>query len=125
MLIYDGECGFCTSAAAYIMARSQPKVLIAAWQLIDGSLGKYGLTVEQVSARVYLAVPDGDGWQCFGGYRAFAELLKRQDSRWRRLAGHVLHAPVVRWFSALGYALVARFRHRLPGGTPSCAIRAE
>jgi len=40
---------------------------------------------------------------------------------WRFL-GHLLVTPPFSWVAAVGYALVARYRHLLPGGTPACAL---
>ncbi len=38
------------------------------------------------------------------------------------VAGRILLAPPVSWVAPLGYRLVARYRHRLPGGTPACKV---
>ena len=36
--------------------------------------------------------------------------------------GQLLVTPPFSWAAALGYTLIARFRHRLPGGTAACAL---
>jgi hypothetical protein len=44
-------------------------------------------------------------------------------SGWTATAGRVLLVPPFRWIAAVGYPLVSRWRHRLPGGTPACEVR--
>ena len=39
-----------------------------------------------------------------------------------RVAGHLLLVPPISWVAALVYALVARYRHKLPGGTVACRV---
>jgi predicted DCC family thiol-disulfide oxidoreductase YuxK len=77
-----------------------------------------GLSHHDVTHYVWL-VTDGER---FRGHAAVAALLRRQrPARWRFL-GHLLVTPPFSWAAAVAYALIARFRHRLPGGTPACAM---
>jgi hypothetical protein len=39
-----------------------------------------------------------------------------------RFAGFLLATPPFSIVAALGYNVLARYRHRLPGGTPACAL---
>lgn len=89
---------------------------IAAWQLTD--LERLGLTADQASAQVYLA----SGGRLFGGHEAFAEFMRLQGDPFHRAVAALMRAPVLRRFSAWGYRLVAKNRHRLPGGTPACEM---
>jgi predicted DCC family thiol-disulfide oxidoreductase YuxK len=34
----------------------------------------------------------------------------------------VMVVPPFSWLSALSYRLVAKYRHKLPGGTPACKL---
>lgn len=115
-LIYDGECGFCTSVANTVVRRSTAPVVAHAWQLTD--VAQFGLTEQQTAERVYLVYGD----EKFGGHLAFAYLLFIQENWAVRAVGWLLTVPPFCWLASLGYALVARFRHRLPGGTPACKL---
>jgi len=115
-LIIDGDCGFCTSTANAVVARSTVPIVAHAWQLTD--VTRFGLTEQQTAARVYLVVGD----EKFGGHLAFAYLLFIQKNWALKAIGWLLTVPPLCWVASLGYALVARFRHRLPGGTPACKM---
>ncbi len=115
-LIFDGDCGFCTSTANAVVARSTVPIVAHAWQLTD--VTRFGLTEQQTAARVYLVVGD----EKFGGHLAFAYLLFIQKNWALKAIGWLLTVPPLCWVASLGYALVARFRHRLPGGTPACKM---
>lgn len=121
ILVFDGACEFCTSAANAVVERSAPPITAVAWQLTD--LGRLGLTQAQARQRVYLVVQGDDGeLRHFGGHLAFAQLLIVQPNRALKFCGYLLKSVPFRWLGALGYVLVARYRHRLPGGTPACAM---
>lgn len=121
ILIFDGDCGFCTSVANRVVQRSTTPIEALAWQLND--VTRFGVSSEQASRRVYLVTGDEvNGFHRFSGHLAFAQILRLQRNRGLSLLGRVLSWIPFRWFGALGYALIARFRHRLPGGTPACKI---
>ncbi len=117
VLIFDGDCGFCTSAANTVVARSSVPIDAVAWQLTDVS--DFGLAEAQTAARVYFVT----GGEAFGGHLAFAQILLAQRNWALKAGGWLLTAPPFCWLGSIGYTLVARFRHRLPGGTPACAVR--
>jgi predicted DCC family thiol-disulfide oxidoreductase YuxK len=116
VLIFDGDCGFCTSASNFIKAKSSVPIEIHPWQFIDVS--EYGLTQAQVAAKVYF-VAEG---VAYSGHEAFASILARQTNWLLKLAGTALMAPPLCWLARPGYWLVAKFRHKLPGGTPACKL---
>ena len=115
-LIFDGDCGFCTSTANVIVRRSSVPITAHAWQLTD--VAQFGLTEAQTAERVYLVLGD----ETFGGHLAFAYLLFIQRNWFLKALGWLLTVPPLCWLAAPGYALVARYRHRLPGGTPACKL---
>jgi predicted DCC family thiol-disulfide oxidoreductase YuxK len=116
VLIFDGDCGFCTSTSNFIKAKSSAPLEIHPWQFIDVS--EYGLTQDQVAAKVYF-IADGTA---YSGHEAFAQILIAQRNFLIRAIGHVLMVPPISWIARPGYSLVARFRHKLPGGTPACKL---
>ncbi len=116
VLIFDGDCGFCTSAANFVVARSAVPIEAVAWQLTE--VTKFGLTETQTAARVYFVT----GREAFGGHLALAQVLWLQRGIGWKALGWLMTVPPTCWLASVGYALVARFRHRLPGGTPACAV---
>jgi predicted DCC family thiol-disulfide oxidoreductase YuxK len=116
VLIFDGDCGFCTSTSNFIKAKSSVPIEIHPWQFIDVS--EYGLTQAQVAAKVYFIA----GGTAYSGHEAFAQILIAQRNFLIRAVGHVLMVPPISWLARPGYSLVARFRHKLPGGTPACKL---
>lgn len=116
VLIFDGDCGFCTTTANYIKRKTSTPLEVHAWQLVDLSI--YGLTKAEASSKVQFVL---DG-RVFAGHTAFAMLLKIQNSWLLKLLGRVLLVPPMSWLSRLGYFLVAKYRHKLPGGTPACEL---
>jgi predicted DCC family thiol-disulfide oxidoreductase YuxK len=115
-LVFDGDCGFCTSVAKHFEKRSFTPLEIAAWQLAD--LAALGLTEQQCAEQVYLVTDDG----AFAGAECFAELMRIQGDPFHRFVAWGMRLPGIRSLSAWGYRQVARNRHRLPGGTPACEL---
>ena len=115
-LIFDGDCGFCTSTANFIKARSSAAIDVQAWQLID--VTRFGLTAEQTASRVYFVT----GGKAFGGHAALAKVLLAQRNWLFKVAGGIMLTPPFSWLAHLGYLLVAKYRHKLPGGTPACKL---
>ena len=115
-LVFDGDCGFCTTAVGWL-ERTLP-VFPTATPFQWADLPALGLTEAQARDRVWL-VSDGE---LAGGHRAVSTLLRRQPDRGWRFLGWLLVAPGLSLVAAAGYALVARFRYRLPGGTPACRV---
>lgn len=114
LLLYDGDCAFCTSCARAI-ARIAPQARVLAWQSSD--LAALGVGEEQAREAVQLVQRDGT---IRSGHEAIAATLGTAGWRWR-IVGHAMLAPGISWAAARVYRLVARNRGRLPGGTPACA----
>ena len=115
-LIFDGDCGFCTSTANFIRARSTASINVHAWQMIDVTV--FGLTNEQTASRVYFF----EGGKAYGGHAALAKVLLAQRNWFFKIGGAIMLAPPFSWLAHLGYLLIARYRHKLPGGTPACKL---
>ncbi len=118
MLVFDGDCAFCTTWAERLRDRCTVAPRIVAWQLTD--LRALGLDAERARRAVWLVQGDHRA----SGHAAIAALLRAQPGFWARLLGRLLVTPPFSFVAAVGYRLVARFRHRLPGGTPACAVAA-
>lgn len=116
-LVYDGDCGFCTSAAR-ALARIGPAAAVVPWQHAD--LAALGIAEEQAAAAVQWAGPGGRR----SGHEAIAAVLMSAGQPWKAL-GRVLLAPGISPIAARAYRLVADNRYRLPGGTPACALKGS
>jgi predicted DCC family thiol-disulfide oxidoreductase YuxK len=114
LLVYDGDCGFCTTAVGIAKRRIGSPAEMQPWQRLD--LDALGLTEAQCKQSVQHRDHDG---QWTSGGRAAAELLREAPRPWRWL-GVVLELPGFSWLNERLYELVSANRHRLPGGTPAC-----
>jgi predicted DCC family thiol-disulfide oxidoreductase YuxK len=114
--VFDGDCGFCTSSAKWIEHRLPPTALVEPWQRLD--LGAIGLTQRDVETAAYWV---DDRGRRHRGHKAIARSLVAAGGTWKVL-GVVLLIPPISWLAAVGYMLVAKYRHKLPGGTPACKL---
>lgn len=115
VLVYDGDCAFCTQCAR-VLERLGPDAEIVAWQLTD--LNKLGITEEQAAAAVQWVSPDRT---VRSGHEAIAATLKSAGGIWE-IAGRAMLLPGISAAAAKVYRLVAANRHRLPGSTPACDV---
>ncbi len=116
LLVYDGDCGFCSSSAEAAQRYLQPPVEVVAYQ----NSRITGATLERAKEEVVLLHPDGE--RVWGGADAAAVLLLASPHRWAWPAGWLLRLPGVHVVGAAVYRIVARNRHRIPGGTPTCQV---
>jgi predicted DCC family thiol-disulfide oxidoreductase YuxK len=116
-LVYDGDCGFCTKSAKWILARSR-SLEIVQWQAIK-DLSSLGLTVQQVQTRAYFVRKNA---VVAAGPIAIAESLKLCTKPWSYV-GAFIKLPLISSASQLAYKSIARNRHKMPGSTDSCEIR--
>jgi predicted DCC family thiol-disulfide oxidoreductase YuxK len=119
VLVYDGDCGFCTKSADLLDRRVRPDATIVAWQHAD--LDALGLTPVAASAAVQWVSSDG---LVASGHRAVAGVLSQSRFGWR-LLGRIMLLPGISWVAAKVYRWVAEHRYRLPGGTPACKLAPE
>ena len=119
MLVYDGECSFCRAVASWIACRWNGRAVAVAWQRLDSAqLAGLGLTQADVRQAAW--------WIDAAGRRSRSHLAIARALRsargWPALAGLILLVPPLRWLAALSYPMIARWRHRLPGGTAACRV---
>jgi predicted DCC family thiol-disulfide oxidoreductase YuxK len=113
VLLYDGDCAFCTSCARALQ-RIGPAAEVVAWQSAD--LAVLGVSEEQATAAVQWVQANGT---IRSGHEAIAATLNTAGPIWARV-GRIVLLPGISWMAAKVYRLVAENRHRLPGGTPAC-----
>lgn len=116
MLIFDGDCGFCTTSVGVAQRLVRPRCDAVAWQRAD--LASLGVTAERAHHEALWVTPTG---RVYGGAQAVAKILLSAGGVWS-VVGAVLSLPPLRWAARAVYRLVADNRGRLPGGTAACAV---
>lgn len=115
LLVFDGDCAFCTTSA-----RTGQRWLgldhVEPWQFLD--LESLGLTPEQCTQAVQWVAEDGD---VSAAERAVIASLRHAGGGWKVLGG-LMDLPGIRQLAGVVYRLVAKYRHKLPGGTPACKL---
>jgi predicted DCC family thiol-disulfide oxidoreductase YuxK len=117
VLIFDGDCGFCTTSVDWLtkLLPAPPTSIPYQWADLAG----FGLTENDTEERVWLVTRTHQ----YGGHLAVTAMLRHQPAAGLRLLGWLGSVAPFSWAAAVGYALVARYRHRLPGGTPACQVK--
>ncbi|HEV3475234.1 MAG TPA: DUF393 domain-containing protein [Actinomycetota bacterium] len=118
LLIFDGDCGFCTWTATWAERRLPPGNRVEPWQLVP-DLSRYGLAEADVARAAYWIDAQGRSYQ---GHLAVAETWMAIGGGWR-LLGRAIRVPPLSWLAAAIYAFISRIRHRLPGSTPACRTK--
>lgn len=117
LLIYDGDCGFCTTTANWISARVlRSTSSIQPWQALD--LSDYDLSEADVSTASYWVDASGATHR---GERGIAAMLAEQRSPWTWV-GRFLMLPGIAQLAHVVYGVIAKNRQRLPGATDACRI---
>lgn len=117
LLVFDGDCAFCTSSVQ-ALRRMLPRFPRAVpWQHLD--LDALGLDEAEVREYAWVVTPRHH----FAGHLAFSALLRMQPGLGHRFTGHLLATPPFSLLAALAYRALAANRHRLPGGTPACELK--
>ena len=116
LLVFDGDCSFCTTSANWLEHRLPEAARVEPWQRLD--LAALGLTEHDVTTAAYWIDENG---RTYRGHRAIARSLITAGGVWKPI-GVVMLIPPISWLAALVYVVIARNRHRLPGGTPACKL---
>jgi predicted DCC family thiol-disulfide oxidoreductase YuxK len=120
LLIFDGDCAFCTSSARWLAERLHqqvgPNAQLVAWQFLD--LAALGTSQQRAEQEALWIATDGT---IAGGAEAFAAWLRFRGGLYG-LAGSAMTLPGIRQLAAAVYSLIARNRHHMPGGSPACAL---
>ncbi|MFF4158377.1 thiol-disulfide oxidoreductase DCC family protein [Streptomyces sp. NPDC001678] len=117
VLAFDGDCGFCQAVINRISTRGRPALNAVPWQFLPQEVTQPHL--HRLDREVLLLL---DGKVIAGGADALGEYLGSSSSYGYRTAGSAIKLPVLRRCARGIYRWVARNRHRMPAGTPSCAV---
>ncbi len=117
VLLFDGDCAFCSSCARWLTAHIPTPVALHPWQWCN--LAPLGVDALEVDAAVVLVDVT---LHHTAGPEALAGLLRSSTSGGWRLAGRVLGTRPVLAVAWPLYRWIARNRHRMPGGTAQCSL---
>ncbi len=115
-LVYDGDCGFCTTTARWVERRLNDGNRVVPAQQAD--LEALGLTAEDVARSAWWIDPDGTRRD---EHLGIAGALRAMNGPWPAL-GRLLALGPISPLARLVYRLVARNRHRIhrPGTGSKC-----
>ena len=113
VLLYDGECGFCTRSIELVKEHLPSGVSFLPYQTVD--LGSFGVSVAEAAHSVQLVDASG---RVVHGSAAFGWLLVRAGAPWS-LLGRLLLAPPVSLLAEAAYRAISVVRHRLLGSSPA------
>jgi predicted DCC family thiol-disulfide oxidoreductase YuxK len=115
VLIFDGDCGFCTRSARWIEVRLDD-ANVTSYQSID--IDEYGLSLDDVVTAAYWVDEQGTTHR---GHLAIGRSLIAVGGAWS-IVGWLLVTPPISWVAKPVYGLVARNRSKLPGATDACEL---
>lgn len=122
-VIIDGDCAFCSSSTAWLVQRlhrrDRPDPRLVPYQFLD--LAEFNLTESRTRQEMIWLPAESGPAEPAGGAAAFAAWLRYAGGAYAVL-GRLLDAKPIRPPARLIYRIVAANRHRLPGGTPACAL---
>jgi len=123
IIVFDGDCAFCTSCVTWAARVIAPDVTWQPWQ--HSNLAELGLTQAQCEQALQwvdvAATAETRTPRHAGGGMAVRLILLQGRGVWPAI-GTLLGLPGIRSVVDWAYRLVARNRHRLPGATPACAL---
>ncbi len=120
VLLFDGNCGFCTRAAQWVKRWDRKdRIRVVPFQQ-PGAPERYGLTREACEQAAWVITPDGERHR--GAAAILTALSEALGCPWIRTLYRV---PPFRWIADAGYAWVAAHRGLLPGTCPYCEEHPE
>lgn len=118
--MFDGDCGFCTRSAEWARRRLTDDHQVVAWQRLP-DVRLIGLTLDDVTSAAYWIDSEG---RAHRGERGVAKTLLEIGGVWA-IGGRLLLLPGISALAGVVYRLIARNRHRMPGGTAACKVEDQ
>jgi len=115
-VIYDGDCAFCSSSVRFLQRVVKPGATFVPYQFINPA--DFGLTLAECETALRYVHPDGS---TFAGHEAYRQMLKQEGGAWAAL-GFLMRTPGYYAIANAVYRLIAKNRHKMPGGTPTCSL---
>ncbi|MEV7419707.1 DCC1-like thiol-disulfide oxidoreductase family protein [Streptomyces sp. NPDC089919] len=119
VLAFDGDCGFCQLSIDRITAAARPAIEAVPWQSLPA-----GTTAPHLARLDQEVLLFQDGRVLAGGAPALAGYVRHSPLRRYRLTAVALGLPGIRGCAGAAYRVVARNRHRMPGGAGTCVALA-
>ena len=120
VLVFDGQCGFCTRAVAWILRLDRRHRLVPLPYQLPGVPQRYGLTSEDCRTAAWTFTPDGRWFRGAGAINAaLATVVGNRLPLW------IYQLPVIRWAQDAALRLDARNRRLFPGVTPWCCTHPD
>ncbi|MYG93429.1 MAG: DUF393 domain-containing protein [Acidimicrobiia bacterium] len=107
ILIYDGDCGFCTSTAKWAKQRLNSNYQVVPWQHLN--LDDFGLSKADVNRSAYWVDSNGNLYE---EHRCIAKVLSAMDRPWKFIGSLLTFGPINLVARAV-YRLIAANRGRL------------
>lgn len=117
VLLFDGDCAFCSTSARWLDARVPTPTALEPWQWTE--LEPLGTSVDEVEAAVVFV---DVRLQRTHGPEGISDYLRSSTSAFWRALGRLLALRLVLLVAWPVYRWIARNRHRLPGGTAQCSL---
>ena len=114
--MFDGDCAFCTTWVNRLEKLLPDFPTTSPWQWLD--LDALGLSEHDVTHYAWFVTASHQ----YAGHLCFSALLRYQSGFGWRFLGNLIATPPISWLAAIGYHYIAKYRHKLPGGTPACAL---
>jgi predicted DCC family thiol-disulfide oxidoreductase YuxK len=116
VILFDGNCRFCTQSAKTLARRVGPARAVATNFQEDGVLASYpGVTYEACMQRMHVIDPEG---RVYAGAGAVARLFRTIPIV--GILAYLYYVPGVRQLSEIAYAFIAKNRYKLFGKTQAC-----
>lgn len=117
ILLFDGDCAFCTASVNFLKRYIRPRAQITAWQRAD--LAELAVSEQECQKSIQWFAEPGSAAVTEG--RAVAAALRTGVTPWP-LVGRTMQLPGIVNLANVAYRLVAANRFRLPGSTPACRL---
>jgi predicted DCC family thiol-disulfide oxidoreductase YuxK len=114
-LIFDGTCGFCTWSARWARALDQHHRVTTVPFQQPGVPESFDLTIADCESAAWAIAPGGAPQR-----GAAAVMLTLSVALGNRIPWVIYQLPSLKQIQDGIYALIARYRHRLPGDRPYC-----
>lgn len=117
ILLFDGDCAFCTASVDFLKRYVRPRAQITAWQRAD--LADLAVSEQECQKSIQWFAEPGSAPVTEG--RAVAAALRTGVTPWP-LVGRTMQLPGIVNLANVAYRIVAANRFRLPGSTPACRL---
>lgn len=122
LLIFDGDCGICTSSAEFMKQRTNNNVLsVKPYQILELSKIHKDLNSDKTSKSVYYYQESTS--RVFSKSKAIFMALKKMNGIYKAM-GYLLDNPFVVFISNPIYSLIAKYRTKISKifGLNACKI---